>query len=40
VGLCHEHTKNTSLEYASEQEVQLLLESVKKGDVHLAVDVC
>ena len=40
VGICREHAKNTSLEYASEQEVQLLLESVKKGDVHLAVDVC
>ncbi|EDR03397.1 uncharacterized protein LACBIDRAFT_307198 [Laccaria bicolor S238N-H82] len=39
VGICHEHAKNTSLEYASEQEVQLLLESVKKGDIHLAVDV-
>ena len=40
VGICREHAKNTSLEYASEREVQLLLESVKKGVVHLAVDVC
>jgi hypothetical protein len=40
LGVCREHAKNASLEFASEREVQLLLESVKKGDIHLAVDVC
>jgi hypothetical protein len=38
LGICREHGK--SLEFASEKEVQVLLESVKKKEIHLAVDVC
>ena len=37
LGLCREHGKG--LEFASEREVQVLLESVKNKEVHLAVDV-
>ena len=37
LGICREHGKG--LDFASEKEVQVLLESVKKKEVHLAVDV-
>jgi ribosomal protein L30/L7E len=39
VGICREHGKKTSLEFSSEKEVDLLLECVDKGEVHLAVEV-
>ena len=39
IGVCREHGKKTSLEFTCEQEVNLLLECVDKGDVHLAVEV-
>jgi len=37
LGICREHGKG--LEFASEKEIQVLLESVKKKEIHLAVDV-
>lgn len=37
--ICREHGKKTSLEFTSEKEVDLLLEGVDKGEVHLAVKV-
>jgi len=37
LGICREHGKG--LEFASEKEVQVLLESMKKKEIHLAVDV-
>ena len=40
VGLCCEHGKNTSLEYNSKKEVDLLLDTIEKGEVHLATEVC
>lgn len=40
LGPCHEHGHKTSLEYNSEQEVDLLLESIDNGEVHVAVEVC
>lgn len=39
LGICREHGKKTSLEFTSEKEVDLLLECVNKGEVHLAVEV-
>ena len=39
IGVCREHGKKTSLEFTCKQEVNLLLECVDKGDVHLAVEV-
>ena len=39
VGPCREHGKKTSLEYNSEKEVELLLDAIKKGDVHLAIEI-
>jgi hypothetical protein len=39
VGICREHGKKTSLEFTSEKEVDLLLECVDRGEVHLAVEV-
>jgi hypothetical protein len=39
VGLCREHGKNTSLEFNSEKEVELLLKAIEKGEVHLASEV-
>jgi hypothetical protein len=39
IGICREHGKKTSLEFTSEKEVDLLLECVDKGEVHLAVEV-
>ena len=39
VGVCREHGKKTSLEFNSEEEVNLLLECVDKDEVHLAVEV-
>lgn len=36
VGICRERGRQTSLKYASEKEVDLLLESI---EVHLAVEV-
>lgn len=39
VGPCREHGKNTSLEFNSEKEVELLLEAIEKGEVHLATEV-
>jgi hypothetical protein len=39
VGPCREHGKNTSLEYNSGKEVELLLGAIEKGDVHLATEV-
>jgi hypothetical protein len=39
LGLCREHGKNTSLEFNSEKEVELLLEAIDKGEVHLASEV-
>ncbi|KAF8874102.1 hypothetical protein CPB84DRAFT_1817929 [Gymnopilus junonius] len=38
LGFCHEHTTPSSLEYASENEIKLLLDGVQKQEVHLAVD--
>ncbi|KAG6884373.1 hypothetical protein C0992_006446, partial [Termitomyces sp. T32_za158] len=38
IGICHEHGKKTSLEYNSEKEVELLLDAVTKGEVHLAME--
>ncbi|KAG6882604.1 hypothetical protein C0993_009871, partial [Termitomyces sp. T159_Od127] len=38
MGQCREHGKKTSLEYNSEKEVDLLLEALKKGEVHLATE--
>lgn len=38
VGPCREHGKNTSLEFNSEKEVELLLEAIEKGEVHLATE--
>ncbi|KDR65073.1 hypothetical protein GALMADRAFT_162490 [Galerina marginata CBS 339.88] len=39
LGMCREHgAQHTSLEFASEKEVELLLECIKKNEVHLAVD--
>ena len=39
LGICREHGKKTSLEFTSEKEVDLLLECINKGEVHLAVEV-
>jgi hypothetical protein len=39
IGICREHGKRTSLEFTSEKEVELLLECIDKGEVHLAVEV-
>jgi len=39
LGPCHEHGHMTSLEFNSEKEVNLLLEGIDKGEVHLAVEV-
>jgi hypothetical protein len=39
LGPCREHGKNTSLEFNSEKEVELLLEAIDKGEVHLASEV-
>ena len=39
IGICREHGKNTSLEFTSEKEVNLLLECIDKGEAHLAVEV-
>jgi hypothetical protein len=39
IGPCREHGKNTSLEYNSEKEVDLLLDAIEKGEVHLATEV-
>ena len=39
LGPCREHGHMTSLEFNSEKEVDLLLESIDKGEVHLAVEV-
>jgi hypothetical protein len=33
------HGKNTSLEFSLEKEVQLLLEALDKGEVHLSTEV-
>ncbi|KAF8148643.1 hypothetical protein B0H34DRAFT_668291, partial [Crassisporium funariophilum] len=38
LGPCREHVANTSVEFASEREVLLLLEALEKGEVHMAVD--
>lgn len=40
VGICREHGSNTSLEYNSKQEVELLIHSIQKDIVHLATEVC
>jgi hypothetical protein len=40
VGVCHEHGKKTSLDFNSDKEIELLLESLRQGEVHLAVEVC
>jgi hypothetical protein len=40
IGLCREHGKITSLEYNSEKEVDLLLDAIGSGKVHLATEVC
>ena len=39
LGPCREHGHMTSLEFNSEKEVDLLLEGIDKGEVHLAVEV-
>jgi hypothetical protein len=39
LGPCRKHGHKTSLEYNSEQEVNLLLESIDNGEVHVAVEV-
>ena len=39
IGPCREHGKRTSLEYNSEKEVDLLLDAIQKGEVHLATEV-
>ncbi len=38
-GICQEHSKNTSLEFNLEKEIQLLLDGINSGEVHLAVEV-
>lgn len=39
LGPCQKHGKITSLEFNSEKEVQLLLEALDKGEVHLSTEV-
>ena len=39
-GICREHSRDVTLDFVSEKEVELLLEGIKKDEVHLAVDVC
>jgi len=38
-GVCREHGHKTSLEFNSEKEVDLLLEAVDKGELHVTVEV-
>jgi hypothetical protein len=40
LGPCREHGKNTSLEFNSRHEAELLMEALRAGDVHLSVEVC
>ena len=40
LGPCREHGGNTSLEFNSRYEAQLLIEALRVGDVHLSVEVC
>ena len=39
LGICREHGSHTSLEYTSRAEADMLMESIRAGDVHLAVEV-
>lgn len=39
LGACREHGSRTSLEFNSEKEVDLLIDEVDSGEVHLAVEV-
>lgn len=39
LGVCREHGKHTSLEFTSKNEAELLIKSIREGDVHLAVEV-
>jgi hypothetical protein len=39
LGTCREHGKNTSLEFNSKHEAELLVKALQAGDVHLAVEV-
>ncbi|KAF8218771.1 hypothetical protein L208DRAFT_1347624 [Tricholoma matsutake] len=39
LGACCEHEHRTSLEFNSDKEVELLISSINKGEVHLAVEV-
>ena len=39
-GIYREHSRDVTLDFVSEKEVELLLEGIKKDEVHLAVDVC
>lgn len=40
LGPCREHGGNTSLEFNLRFEVQLLIEALHVGDVHLSVEIC
>ena len=39
IGICWEHGKKMSLEFTSENEVDMLPECINKGEVYLAVEV-
>jgi len=44
LGVCHEHGRDTSLEFGNEENLQALWEELQCGKIHLAhevhVDVC
>jgi len=40
LGLCREHGQDTSLEFTSEEDLQMLWEEVQCSDIHLAHEVC
>jgi len=44
LGVCHEHGQNTSLEFNSEEDLQMLWKELQSGKVHLAhkvhIEVC
>ena len=39
LGPCREHSKNTSLEFNSKHEAELLIDAIQAGEVHLSVEV-
>ncbi len=39
LGVCREHGSKTSLEFKSKDEVELLIESLEKKEVHMASEV-